>query len=75
MTETWKQALDEGQIMRVLLIDLKKAFDTTNHEILEKKLQGCGKAGQMFDILCNYLKDRTRYVELSGIKSKTRAIG
>ena len=39
-----------------------------------KKLQGCGIAGQMFDILCDYLKDRTQYVELNGIKSKTRVI-
>ena len=31
-------------------------------------------AGQMFDILCDYLKDRTQYVELNGVKSKTRVI-
>ena len=74
MTETWKQALDEGLIVGVLLIDFRKAFDTINHKILEKKLQGCGIAGQMFDILCDYLKDRTQYVELNGVKSKTRVI-
>ena len=45
-----------------------------NHKILEKKLQGCGIAGQMFDILCDYLKDRTQYVELNGVKSNTRVI-
>ena len=72
MTETWKQALEE--VVGVLLIDFRKAFDTINHKILEKKLQGCGIAGQMFDILCDYLKDRTQDVELNGIKSKTRVI-
>ena len=74
MTETWKQALDEGLIVGVLLTDFRKAFDTINHKILEKKLQGCGIAGQMFDISCDYLKDRTQYIELNGIKSKTRVI-
>ena len=28
----------------------------------------------MFDILCDYLKDRTQDVELHGVKSKTRVI-
>ena len=74
MAKTWKQALDEGLIVGVLLIDFGKAFDTINHKILEKKLQGCGIAGQMFDILCDYLKDRTQHVEFNGVKSKTRVI-
>ena len=74
MTETWKQVLDKGLIVGVLLTDFRKAFDTINHNILEKKLQGCGIAGQMFDILCDYLKDRTQYVELNGVKSKTGVI-
>ena len=47
MTETWKKGLDEGLIVGVLLIDFGKAFDTINHKILEKKLQGCGIAGQI----------------------------
>ena len=54
MTETCKQALDEGLIVGVLLIDFRKAFDKINHKILEMKLQGCGIAGKMFDILCDY---------------------
>ena len=74
VTETGKEALDEGLIVGVSLIDFRKAFDTINHKILEKKLQGCGIAGQMFDILCDYLKDRTQHVELNGVKSKTRVI-
>ena len=74
MTETWKQALDQGLIVRVLLIDFRKAFNTINHKILEKKPQGCGIAGQMFGILCYFMKDRTQYVELNGVKSKTRVI-
>ena len=74
MTKTWKQGLDEDLIVGVLLLDFRKGLGMISHKILEKKLQGCGIAGQMFDILCDYLKDRTQYVELNGIKSKTRVI-
>ena len=51
MIETWKQVLDKGLIVGVLVIDFRKALDTINHKILEKKLQGFGIAGQMFDYL------------------------
>lgn len=34
MTDTIKQSLDEGDVMGAVLIDLKKPFDTVNHEIL-----------------------------------------
>ena len=60
--------------MGVLLIDFRKAFDMINHKILEKKLQSCSIADQMLDTLRDYLKDRTQYVELNGVKSKTRVI-
>ena len=73
MTETWKQELDE-RLMGVFLIDFRKAIDTINHKKLEKTLQDCAIAGQMFVILCDNLKDRTQYVELNGAKSKTRVI-
>ena len=62
--------LDKGLIVGVLVIDFRKALDTINHKILEKKLQGFGIAGQMFDILCDYLKNRTQYVELNGVKQE-----
>ena len=59
MTETWKRTLDEGLIVGVLLIDFRKAFDMINHKLLEKKLQGCGIAAQMFDII-KRIEVRTR---------------
>ena len=39
-----------------------------------KKLLGCGVSGNMFDILCDYLHNRSQYVELNGTKLRHRLI-
>ena len=52
-----------------ICIDLQKAFDTVNHEILLKKLDRYGIRGVMFDWIQDYLRNRQQYVFLS-INSK-----
>ncbi len=74
MTEIWRHALDKGKVVGVLFIDFKKAFDSINHKILYKKLQGVGIADQMLDIISDYLENRLQYVELDGSKSSSRII-
>ena len=74
MIEIWKYALDQGKVVGVLLIDFKKAFDSINHNIMMKKLQGCGVSGPLLRLLENYLQGRSQYVQLNESKSKTRTI-
>ena len=74
MTEIWKYALDQGKVVGVLLIDFKKAFDSINHNIMMKKLRGCGVSGPLLRLLENYLQGRSQYVQLSESNSKTRTI-
>ena len=39
MLEKWKSFLDKGENICVLFMDLSKAFDTVNHDVLLAKLK------------------------------------
>ena len=62
LTETWKTALDNGNVVGVVYIDFQKAFDTVSHEILIYKLQAMGLSGDMLKWFISYLKDRRQLV-------------
>ena len=49
--------------------DLKKAFDTLNHEILLNKLENYGFRGKINEILGSFLRDRKQYVRLNEIET------
>ena len=42
MSERWEQAIDKGEYISVMYMDLYKAFDTTNHDLLLAKLRAYG---------------------------------
>ena len=50
-------------------IDLKKAFDTLNHEILLNKLENYGFREKINEILGSFLRDRKQYVRLNEIET------
>ena len=39
MLEKWKKAVDNGEYVSALFLDLSKAFDTINHDLLLAKLK------------------------------------
>lgn len=67
-------ALDEKQIPVAVSIDLSKAFDTLDHNILLGKLQLLGIRGIVLDFLRNYLTNRVQYVMYNGVYSEVLQI-
>ena len=51
--------LYKGNSTPGVFLDLAKAFDTVDHEILLRKLYGLGIGGTPLDLFENYLKGRT----------------
>ena len=62
--------MDNYSIPINVYIDLSKAFDTLNHNILLSKLQYYGITGCSNDLLCSYLSGRSQFVEYNGSKSE-----
>ena len=71
LTEKVEQTIDDGNYGCGVLIDLKKAFDTVNHQILLKKLEHCGARGIPLDWFKSYLSNRKQYVSVNGNTSET----
>ena len=66
--------LDDNQSPFCVFIDLSKAFDTINHNILLSKLRYYGIDNNAVSWFKSYLSDRQQYVEVDGVKSETKYI-
>ena len=70
LTERWKIALDNGNVVGVVFIDFKKAFNCVSHSILDLKLQALGMTGSALEWIRDYLKDRKQFAIVNGCKSE-----
>ena len=58
-------AIDEKKITAVVLLDMSKAFDTINHEILLNKLLDIGISLSIVAWFTCYLSDRGQVVRIN----------
>ena len=69
-----KKHLDNDYFVCGIFIDLQKAFDTVNHDIVLAKLAHCGVCGLTNSWFSSFLKNRTQYVYLDGHCSITKIV-
>ena len=74
LIETIKKYLDDGEIVCGVFIDLQKAFDTLNHEILLEKLKHYGIRSKQNDWFRSFLTNRKQYVSMEGFFSQTKIV-
>ena len=70
MTEDIRNAIDNDFLVCGVFIDLKKAFDTVDHNILLEKLNYYGVRGVTNNWFRSYLTNRYQKVTINGHKSK-----
>ena len=69
MVERVRGAWGRGNTALGVFIDLKKAFDTVDHQVLLAKLSHYGVRGDSLGLLESYLRGREQYVVYGGHES------
>ena len=57
-----EKAKTKNKIVVSIHVDVSKAFDSCNHEILKMKLKRIGLSGKSLDLMTSYMKDREQEI-------------
>ena len=71
LTDFIKHQISQGNYVGMMLLDVQKAFDSVNHDILCDKLEAMGISSGWFR---SYLLNRKQLVCIDGIKSSLQTI-
>ena len=74
ITENIGKALDDGNISCGVFVDLQKAFDNGDHQILLAKLNHYEIPGVSNDWFQSYLSNHNQYVSINGYESGLAAL-
>ena len=66
LLETCKEFLDKKGYVGAVLMDLSKALDCLDHDLLLAKLDAYGFGRNALILICNYLSDRRQRVKVNG---------
>ncbi len=73
-TDDWYVNMDQGKYTGMVFIDLKKAFDTVDHEILLAKLKKYGIDGADHSWFKSYLQNRLQFCKVNGTSSSLQSV-
>ena len=74
VTNTWLLNLDSGRMSSVVLLDIQKAFETVDHQMLLDKLRCYGVSGDQLVFFASYLNNRQQCYNVNGKLSSTKRI-
>lgn len=70
----WKRSLGESKMIGVVFLDLKRAFELVDRDILLRKLESYGITGIVLSWFKSYLENRTQRVKFNGSLSEPIAL-
>ena len=73
-TDYWLMNIDNGKLNSVVFLDIRKAFDTVNHEILLQNLECYGIRGNELIFFQSYLENRIQACSVNGHMSSFKSI-
>ena len=74
LIENWKLALDNKKIIAALSMDLSKAFDCLQHDLIIAKLRAYGFDMQALKLIYSYLSNRIQSVTVKDAYSSTSTV-
>ena len=74
ITDDWLICFDNGKIICVIYLDLKKAFDTVDFQLLLLKLRYNGADEQTIKWFASYLNGRMQSTSVNGVLSTSRPV-
>ena len=63
------ETLDQRKVIAIVSLDLSKAFDSINHDLLLKKLKNLNLNNQAIEYISSYLKNRLQVTKMTNFKS------
>ena len=73
-TSNWWLSMDKGNMNSVIFLDIKKAFDTVDHEILLNKLNCYGVSDEELLFFASYLQNRSQCCSINGYQSNLKEV-
>ena len=69
LMDKWSEALDNGNTIEVMYLDIQKAFDTVPHKRLLLKLNALGIKGNIWNWIKDFLSVRRQFVKIGATSS------